>query len=216
MLAISATVRDAVERIGAMPSDINRAKKRAARGLRRRIEKEAVRHVAKKLGTTQKAWRASNPGTRGKRVFVSMSKSGGLRLWVGTNPMLLHYLGRLKWNRSMPGVLLRRGAGRGTQMFEDAFLIDSPYRRRKLAFERLIGRQRKKPRLLPSGRLRKNDEKIVPVTSEEYTLDREAEEALRDFSLDIDDLWQREVHKALKAELAREGLYAQNLDSVTL
>jgi len=200
MLAVSATVRDAVERIGAMPSDIRRAKKRAARGLRRRIEKEVVRHVAKKLDTTQQAWRAGNPGTRGKRVFVSVSKAGGLRIWVGTNPMLLHYLGRLQWNRSMEGVLLRRGAGRGTEMFQDAFLIDSPRRRRKLAFKREDATR------LP----------IYPVTSKAFTIDREAEEALRDFSLDIDDLWQKEVHKALKAELAREGLYAQDVGSATL
>jgi len=156
--------------------------------------------VAKKLGTTQKAWRAGNPGTRGKRVFVSVSKAGGLRVWVGTNPMLLHYLGRLRWNRSMPGVLLRRGAGRGTEMFVDAFLIDSRYKRRKLAFER-SGDSR-----LP----------IYPVKSKQFTIDREAEEALRDFSLDIDDLWQREVYKAIRAEIAREGAYATGLASATL
>jgi len=200
MLAISASVQRAVDELGQIPSDISRAKRRAARGLRRQIERRAVAHVAKKLGTTQRAWRAGNPGTRGKRVFVSVSKAGGLRVWVGTNPMLLHYLGRLKWNRSMPGVLLRRGASRGTQMFEDAFLIDSPYRRRKLAF------RRSGPKPLP----------IYPVTTKEYTIDREAEEALRDFSLDIDDLWQQEVYKAVRAELAREGAFATDLASASL
>jgi len=129
-----------------------------------------------------------------------VSKAGGLRVWVGTNPMLLHYLGRLRWTRSMPGVELNRGGARGKEVFLDSFLIDSPYRRRKLAFKR-SGKSR-----LP----------IYPVTSKQFTIDREAEEALRDFSLDIDDLWQREVHKAIRAEIAREGAYATDLASATL
>jgi hypothetical protein len=141
MLKISAAVENAVMELGGMPADIGRAKQRAARQLRRRLESRAVKHLAAKLGTTQRAWRQGNARGRGKRVFVSATKAGGLRAWVGTDPMLLHYLGRLKQTRKMPGVLLTRRAGMGSQMFYEAFLMDSPYRRRRLA----MIRQTKKP-----------------------------------------------------------------------
>jgi hypothetical protein len=190
MLSISATFDRAIRQLGGIPPDMRRAKKRAARQLRRRLEKEAIRHVARKLGTTQKAWRAGNPGTRGKRVFVRVTRAGGLQMWVGTNPMLLHYLGRLRWNRGMAGVQLTRRAGLGKQIFEDSFLIDSRYRRRKLAFRRRYMGQR-----LP----------IDPVTSDDLTIDREAQAALADFAPDVAELWEEEVFRAVNAELRRSG-----------
>lgn len=83
--------------LAAMPQGVERARKRAARKLGTWARRQVLRTIAQAVEVPQKVIGAN------KRFTATVLPEGGLRIWVGTNPIPAHRLGTVRWTRNMAG-----------------------------------------------------------------------------------------------------------------
>lgn len=204
------SVEKAAARLGGIPSDIRRAKAAASRGLVKYVEREIARALSAATGAPQKTFKATKgqSGARAKsRVFWDIGKTGTLQIWVGTDPLPLHYIGKVTW---------RRYIGKGSR----------PKNRPKAAGKGLgarVGRYGVVPgsfgfmsgnTMLAAARQGSEPDARVDVLKE--SIHAEAESALQRILPSIEQRWEFEVERALRAQLAREGFYASNISELAL
>jgi hypothetical protein len=89
----------------AMPQGIERARKRAMKKLMTWIKRQVMREVAKAAGTTQKTFKTL------LRYQATSDPIGNINIWIGTNPVGAHFLGKVSWSRK------RKGAKAGKHLF---------------------------------------------------------------------------------------------------
>lgn len=88
-----ARVRDAFER---MPEGVDRAKKRALRKVGTWLKRQVLRAASVASAIPQKWF------NQAMRYRVTASPEG-LTVWIGTNPVKAHRLGRVRWTPRMDG-----------------------------------------------------------------------------------------------------------------
>lgn len=86
-----------------LPAGVERAKKRALRKLATWVQRAVLREAATAAGTTQKVIKALN------RYSVRPTQTG-IVIWVGTNPIKAHHLGKVTWTPRMSGARVGRRA----------------------------------------------------------------------------------------------------------
>ena len=85
-----------------LPRRIDRATRRALRKLMTWIKRQVLKEAAAASGTTQKALKAA------LRYRATTTDAGGIDIWIGTNPIKAHYLGRVRWTPRMKGARVGR------------------------------------------------------------------------------------------------------------
>ena len=91
----------------AMPDGIARAQRRALRKLSKWMQSQILKEVAAATGATQKTLKAL---VRYKTTL----REDSLMIWIGTNPLKAHWLGKVKWTRRMAGARAGRRGYPGT------------------------------------------------------------------------------------------------------
>lgn len=81
----------------AMPRGMERARKRAATKTRTWVRRQVLRAVSQSIGVPQKTISGL------KRFAAVTDTAGGVRIWIGTNPLKAHHLGAVRWTRRMAG-----------------------------------------------------------------------------------------------------------------
>lgn len=105
----------ALSAVGALPKQIERARKRALGKLLTFTKREVARVVAGIIGVPQRNFLAL------ARLSTKRQASGAVEIWIGTNPIAAQYLGRVTWKRSWTG------ARAGRKQFPGAWSwVDKP------------------------------------------------------------------------------------------
>jgi hypothetical protein len=111
-IAIKVDARAGLNRVsatfGRMPSAVDRAMARALRRLSTWIKRAALRAASKASGVPQKFF------ARAFRYHVDVTDEG-LAVWIGTEAIAQHRLGKVVWHRGM------RGARAGRRSFPGAW-----------------------------------------------------------------------------------------------
>lgn len=91
------------------PSNVKRAKARAMKRLLTWIQREILRELSAVTGATQKRLKAL------VRYRASpVPGQDAIEVWIGTNPIKVHHLGAVTWNRRMSVARVGRKTYRGT------------------------------------------------------------------------------------------------------
>lgn len=96
------TLERVIREFGVLPAKIEKARRRAIRKLMSFVRRQILREVAKVAQTTQKVLLTA------LRYRATLTKSFGIDIWIGTNPLKAHYLGRVRWTRRMKGARVGR------------------------------------------------------------------------------------------------------------
>jgi hypothetical protein len=99
------TFEQVLARLDAIPQGINKAKARALRRLKTWLNRQVAKAVSAATGVTQAKWKAL------LRLRSGKTATGGIVIWIGTNPIAAQYLGKVTWTRRM------KGARAGRQLF---------------------------------------------------------------------------------------------------
>ena len=103
MSTISASISgDAQSALAAMPKYVQAAHRSASKKIKTVVDRSIARAVAVELGTTQKAVKGLG------RVRTHALGEGGLVLWIGTNEVQVHRLGKPRWKRTARGATVNR------------------------------------------------------------------------------------------------------------
>lgn len=116
--------------LGDLPKRIDRATNRALRKLMTWLKRQVLREAARATGTTQKALKAA------LRYRATRPDGGGIDIWIGTNPIKAHYLGRVRWTPRM------KGARVGRRLFPSAWSWGPGSKTGPLVMERLPSAKR--------------------------------------------------------------------------
>lgn len=83
-------------RLSLMPPALERARRRALKKLSTYVQRQVLREAAKAADVTQKL-------IKSLLRFRASLKEDSLGIWLGLNPIPVHYLGTVTWSRKMPG-----------------------------------------------------------------------------------------------------------------
>jgi hypothetical protein len=81
----------------ALPAGIARARKRALAKLMTWVKRQLLKEVSAATGVPQKVFSAI------MRYSATTLPDGSITIWIGTNPIRVHNLGKVTWQRSMSG-----------------------------------------------------------------------------------------------------------------
>jgi hypothetical protein len=82
--------------IAAMPHGVERARRRALRKLSTWVQRQVLREASAAIGVPQKIIKAL-------LRYRSTRTADVLSIWIGTNPLKAHHLGKVRWTRRMTG-----------------------------------------------------------------------------------------------------------------
>lgn len=92
---------------GRLPVAVERAQRRALRKLSTWLKRQVLRVAAAGSGIPQKWFQSA------MRYYVTMTDSG-ISVWIGTNEIKAHRLGKVQWNRKMKGARVARRSWAGS------------------------------------------------------------------------------------------------------
>jgi len=91
------TIERTLSQLDRTPDAIKKARIQVMKRMGTWMKRLVLRTMAKSIGITQTRILKS------LRFSMQTHTDGGWDVWMGTNPVLAHYFGAIKWNRSMPG-----------------------------------------------------------------------------------------------------------------
>jgi len=108
-------LRDAQSALADVPARVERARVRALRKLQAWVQRQVLRAAAEAAEVPQKTLKAL------VRYRTTRTEEG-IDIWIGTNPIKAHHLGRVVWTRRMAG------ARAGRRLFPGTFAWADPRR----------------------------------------------------------------------------------------
>jgi hypothetical protein len=111
-LSFSIDSQGTIERVRhlltAMPEGVERARKRALRKLMTWLQRQVLRAASQASEIPQKTLKVL------LRYSAKHTEDGGIRIWVGADPIKVHHLGTVRWTPAMKGARAGKRSFPGT------------------------------------------------------------------------------------------------------